>query len=275
MKVAILIIAALVTSFSVQAGEAPSAEASTTAKAGTEAGTSPSTPPRTGRHLFILSGQSNMYHMKTNTFSSVVSKAFGEDNVTIVKSAKRGAPIRTWDKDYKWPENLPVPQGRANKRAGKEAATREEYVKGFGKLYVKLMEAVKKHTEGKTYDTVTFVWMQGESDTSQKLNLVDLYFDSFNRILARIRKDLNIKSINVVIGRLSDYGMNNPNWVKMRELQVKYAEANPNCEWVNCDDLNDVTKNGEKTNGLHYTEEGYKTLEQRFAEKAIKLINNK
>jgi len=41
---------------------------------------------------------------------------------------------------------------------------------------------------------------------------------------------------------------------------------------VNTDDLNDKSKDGKTTNGLHYTEEGYKLLGQRFAEKAITLI---
>ena len=73
-----------------------------------------------------------------------------------------------------------------------------------------MMDAVKKKTAGKTYDTVTFVWMQGESDSGNP----DPYFDSFNRVVARLKADLKIESLNIVIGRLSDYGIEKPTWVR-------------------------------------------------------------
>lgn len=223
------------------------------------------------KHLFILSGQSNMFHMRSGSFHTAVETAFGEDNVTVVRSAKRGAPIRMWDKEYNWPEGRRIPQGR--KRPGRKEKTREEFIAEFGTLYDKLMDVVKERTKGKTFDTVTFVWMQGESDSGEEG--VAQYFESFNRVIARIKKDLNIDSMNIVIGRLSDFGIENPSWVKLRQLQVKYAEDNPNCEWVNTDDLNDMIKNGEPKNGLHYTEEGYDLLGERFAGKAIALIETK
>ena len=223
-----------------------------------------------GKHLFILSGQSNMYHMDPKiSFTPAVTKALGEANVTVVKNAKRGAPIRAWDKDYKWPADRPEPTGR--KRPGKK-----EQKKEYGWLYDKLMESLKKHTAGKTYDTITFVWMQGETDGGQQL--ADRYTDSFKRLVTRLKSDLKVDSLNIVIGRLSDYGLGTKRkkeWVAMRELQVKLAEEDPNVEWVNTDDLNDKVKNGKMQNDLHYTKEGYKILGQRFAEKAIALIKKK
>ena len=218
------------------------------------------------KYLFILSGQSNMHHMKSGSFHATVEKAFGKENVTVVRSAKTGAAIRGWDKDYPWPEGRGIPQGR--QKPGKKEKTREEFLAGFGSLYDKMMTRVKQKTEGKTYDMVTFVWMQGESDSGNP----DPYIDSFNRVVDRLKSDLGITSINIVIGRISDSGIEKPTWIKMRELQVKYAEEHPNAEWVNTDDLNDIEKNGEKKNGLHYTKEGYDILGKRFAEKAIALI---
>lgn len=35
-------------------------------------------------------------------------------------------------------------------------------------LYDSLMAAVKKRTDGMSFDTVTIVWMQGETDTGKK-----------------------------------------------------------------------------------------------------------
>lgn len=219
-------------------------------------------------HLFVLSGQSNMYHMKSAvSFAPAVKAAFGEDRVIIAQNAKRGAAIRNWDKDYVWPEDRKVPQGR--KRPGDKEKTREEFLANFGNLYDSLMETIKKNTEGKTYDTVTFVWMQGESDSGDES--VPQYEESFNRVLKRLKSDLGVEDMNVVIGRLSDYS-DRPAWMQMRELQMKMADAHPNWAWVNTDDLNDVEKGGKKANDLHYTEEGYKILGERFAGKAIELL---
>lgn len=218
-----------------------------------------------GRHLFILSGQSNMHHMDPEvSFIPAVEEALGKENVTVVKHAKRGAPIREWDRDYKWPEDRPIPQGR--KRANKPKKVKME----CGRLYDGMMAGVKKTTAGKTYETVTFIWMQGETDAGQKL--ADLYVDSFQRVLARLKTDLKINSMNIVIGRLSDFKGEDAEWIKMRRIQVKPAEDDPNSAWVNTDDLNDLVKDGRTVNGLHYSEEGYKILGERFAEKAIALI---
>ena len=133
---------------------------------------------------------------------------------------------------------------------------------------------MERKAKGQTFDTVSFVWMQGESDT--KPRAVEQYFESFERLTSRLKCDLKIDSMNIVIGRLSDYGLdrnNKESWIKLRELQVKYAEERAHCDWVNTDDLNNVIrKDGSVGNDLHYTKEGYVTLGQRFAEKAIALI---
>jgi hypothetical protein len=81
------------------------------------------------------------------------------------------------------------------------------------------------------------------------------------------------ESLNVVIGRISDTRMGNPNWVHIRNTQVTLAEEEPHGAWVNTDDLNDkVNKDGQTVNYMHYTKDGYKLLGERFAEKAIGLI---
>ncbi len=210
------------------------------------------------KHLFILAGQSNMYKLDTKVFfAPIVEEAFGKDNVTMVKSAKRGAPIRAWYKEYKFPENKERPEKSPN---------------GF--LYDQLQASLIKATDGKTFDTVTFIWMQGETDAGQELT--EVYRDSFNGLINHIKTDLKIDAMNIVIGRLSDYGLDNKDksdsWKNMRDILVKIAEDAPNGAWVDTDDLNDVTKDGQTKNDLHYSKEGYETLGKRFAEKAIALI---
>ena len=55
-----------------------------------------------GKHLFILSGQSNMARLDpSDSFTPTVIKEFGSDNVIVVKDAKGGQPIRRWYKNWK------------------------------------------------------------------------------------------------------------------------------------------------------------------------------
>lgn len=200
-------------------------------------------------HLFILSGQSNMAGLNPDaSFTPAVEKAFGKEHVVVVKDAQGGQPIRRWFKGWK-PASGPAPEKT-------------------GDLYDRLMQKVRAATEGKTFASVTFVWMQGERDAREKHG--DVYAASFRGLVEQLKGDLGRKDVNVVIGRLSDFDMENrryPHWTKVREVQVAVAEADPRTAWVDTDDLN-----GDK-NDLHYTRpEGYRVLGERFAEKAIGLV---
>jgi len=78
--------------------------------------------------------------------------------------------------------------------------------------------------------------------------------------------------IQVVIGRLSDFDMDNkryPHWTMVRETQVRLAESDADWAWVDTDDLN-----GPKDD-LHYTKEGYRALGTAFAEAALKLLKQR
>ncbi|MEO0454799.1 MAG: sialate O-acetylesterase [Verrucomicrobiota bacterium] len=207
-----------------------------------------------GVHLFMLSGQSNMARMEPNkVFTPSVEKHFGKENVVVVKVAKGGQPIRRWDK--KW------------------SVTGDQDPKQIGDLYENLIKATKEALAGRKIKTATFIWMQGERDAKDSLS--DLYEQSFLGILDQIRTDLSFDELHYVIGRLSDNGIGKAQWDRMREIQVKLADASPLGEWVNTDDLNDGvhSKTGKTLkNDLHYTVEGYDILARRYVEKAIKLI---
>ena len=209
-----------------------------------------------GKHLFILSGQSNMAGLNPEeSFIPAVEKKYGKDGVIVVKSALGGQPIRRWDKSWR--------------------VTGSQNPKQIGDLYDRLMNTVKPKIEGQELASVTFLWMQGERDAREKLG--DLYEASFKRLLAQVKKDLGIQRLNFVIGRLSDYDLKNakyPHWTKLREVQVAMADAEKNGAWVNTDDLNDGKNRRGKDikNDLHYSVEGYKTFGTRLAESAIGLI---
>jgi hypothetical protein len=209
-----------------------------------------------GKHLFILSGQSNMAGMNPKvSFTPTVVAAFGKENVIVVKSAQGGQPIRKWYK--KWTD-----------ADGKKP-------KSSGERYEVLTKQVNAAIKGQAIKTVTFVWMQGERDAREGHGKV--YEASLKGLLGQLAGDLQRKDINFVIGRLSDYGLKEKgprSWKLIREVQVKVADASPRGAWVDTDDLNDgLNKKGKEIkDDLHYTQKGYELLGKRFADKAIALI---
>jgi len=211
-----------------------------------------------GKHLFILSGQSNMVGMKADiSFTPIVSKAFGEENVIVVKSAASGQPIRRWYRGWK-PFEGEEPTAKAD-------------------LYDTLMHKIKKEIEGEDIASVTFVWMQGERDAREKH--ADVYEKSLLGLYSQLSTDLQRNDINFVIGRLSDFDLTNEkykHWTRIRSIQEKVADSNPRFTWINTDDLNDgFNRSGKEiSNDLHMSLEGYKIMGKRFAEKAIHLIKN-
>lgn len=213
-------------------------------------------PDVNGKHLFILSGQSNMVGMNPDlSFTPAVTMAFSKDKVLVVKDAHGGQSIRSWGKsNHEFP---PPTTGRVPKVRGE--------------LYGRLMEKVKAAIAGQSLKTVTFVWMQGESDLNN--TAYDAYL---KELLGQLEADLAFKTINLVIGRISDAGLDGGKRregnLTIRRIQQEFSEAHPRGAWVDTDDLND-RKDGEKVvNDLHYTKEGYQILGTRFAEKAIALI---
>ncbi len=209
------------------------------------------------KYLFILSGQSNMHGLQPEiSFTPAVEAEFGKDNVIIVLDAESSQPIRRWYKKWKPKE-------------GNEP-------KASGDLYERLLTKVNKAIKGKEIQTVTFVWMQGEQDANERHG--EVYADSLMGLLEQLANDLGRNDINFVIGRISDFDLENkqyPHWTLVRKAQIEVAEAYHHGAWVNTDDLNDGKSRTDKEikNDLHYSEKGYIALGQRFAEKSIYLIN--
>jgi len=203
-----------------------------------------------GKHLFILSGQSNMAGLDPNiSFTPAVEKEFGKENVVVIKDAMGGQPIRRWYKKWK-PAQGDEPKAQPD-------------------LYERLMKKVSDAIEGQEIASVTFVWMQGERDAKEKHG--EVYRESLKGVIDQIKGDLKRDDVNFVIGRISDFDMKDaryPHWTMVRDEQVKLAESDKRGAWVDTDDLNNK---GDKDD-LHYTKDGYKTLGERFAEKAIALI---
>ena len=216
------------------------------------------------KHLFILSGQSNMARLRPETtFVPAIEKEFGKENVIIVKQAKGGRPIRMWLKKWEPP---------AGARSGRSKSGKSDK-NGVGSLYPILLSTIRKGIEGKEIQTVTFLWMQGETDAFQRLS--SIYKKSFLTLLKQLQDDLGREDINFVIGRLSDYDKKErEEWNAIRKIQMELADKSPRGAWVNTDDCNDGAGKGGKQakNDLHYTKDGYALFGKRLAEKAIELV---
>ncbi|MGB2128237.1 MAG: sialate O-acetylesterase [Flavicella sp.] len=209
-----------------------------------------------GKHLFILSGQSNMARLKPElSFVPTLHAKYGKEKVLVVKDAQGGQPIRRWYRDWQPAEGI-VSENRAD-------------------LYKRMLGKVDAAIAQNEISTVTFIWMQGERDAKESHG--EVYEKSLLGLYEQLSKDLKRNDIHFIIGRLSDFDLQNkksPHWTMIREVQVKVAQSNPRFDWVNTDDLNDGLDKKQRLlkNGLHMSIDGYRIMGSRFAEKAIALI---
>ena len=223
------------------------------------AGLHPTLSSAEGKHLFVLSGQSNMGGLDPSVnFSSTLEHEFGTDNVVVVKDAHNGESISAWIE---------------NRKPKREA----DLLDSEG-LYTRLISKVNAAMENKSIQTATLVWMQGAAD-SRRLTRAKMYLSNFRSLVDQLSEDLKQDNINFVIGRISDFGIEDnkyPYWNTVRESQTKLAQMDERGSWINTDDLNDgVNKRGLLIeNDLHYSVKGYIILGQRFADAAIELIKN-
>lgn len=195
-------------------------------------------------HLFILSGQSNMARLDSaRSFTPAVEAAFGAENVVVIKDAQGGQPIRRW--------LVPEIGDRSSE---------------MGDLYKRLMGKVLPVVGEREFQTVTFVWMQGERDAGE--GNADRYGDDLLWLVRQLEADLDRDDLYVVIGRLSDFDLENEyyrHWTRIRQIQENLAEARLNWTWVDTDPYNGPH------DGLHHTAKGYDALGWAFAEAAVDL----
>jgi hypothetical protein len=211
---------------------------------------------KTGKHLFILSGQSNMTGTVKGAFAARVAEHFGKENAVVVMRQKSGRGIRFWVADYRQPTG----RGLTDKKMGSN-----------GEEYKPLIETALAAAKDQTFDTVSFIWMQGESDANNRLS--EVYEESFTKLVNQLKKDMGRDDLQFVIARINDYARSRPDndhWQRVRETQVKLGKT-PGNAWIDTDDLNggDATK---PDGDIHFPREGAVILGRRFANKAIELI---
>lgn len=206
-----------------------------------------------GSHLFILSGQSNMARLDAAAFFTPhVEARLGRGHVIVVKDAEGAQPIRRW---------LRPPDAPGG---------------GDGMLYERLMGKLRAAVAGRHILTVTFIWMQGERDA--RTGRSKHYGRHLSRLLSQLEADLGRRDINVVIGRLSDFGLGRAehrHWRRIRETQVAFAQSRSRGAWIDTDDLNDGrdARGRQVHNDLHLTPAGYRRLGERLALRALQLLS--
>ena len=214
---------------------------------------------KTGKHLFILSGQSNMTGAVKAAFTAHVEEQYGKENSVVVMRMKSGRGIRFWVADYDQPA---------------DRGLNEKKMTSNGMEYKPLLETALAAVKAQSFDTVGFIWMQGESDANNRLS--EVYEESFLRLVGQLRKDLKRVDLYYVIGRINDYAKSRPDnvhWKRVRETQIKLGKT-PGNAWIDTDDLNGG--NADNPDGdIHFPREGALRLGRRFADKAIEMINSK
>ena len=214
---------------------------------------------KTGKHLFILSGQSNMTGAVKAAFTAHVEEQYGKENSVVVMRMKSGRGSRFWVADYEQPA---------------ERGLNEKKMTSNGMEYKSLLETALAAVKAQSFDTVGFIWMQGESDANNRLS--EVYEESFLKLVGQLRKDLKREDLYYVIGRINDYAKSRPDnvhWKRVRETQIKLCKT-PGNAWIDTYDLNGG--NADNPDGdIHFPREGALRLGRRFADKAIEMINSK
>lgn len=115
------------------------------------------------------------------------------------------------------------------------------------------------------------IWMQGESDALDE-QIAQRYYSNLKRLMDLMRAVFRDDDLSVVIGKISDSGMDNngKTWrygELVQHAQEEYARNDKNAAIVR------DTKNYDYSDPWHYDSNGYIHIGIKFAE-AIYLLNN-
>lgn len=194
-----------------------------------------------------------------DAFTQRVHEQYGEDNAVVVMRMRSGRGIRFWVADYTPPSG----------RVFGERATASN-----GQEYKPLIDAAIAAADENAFETVGFIWMQGESDANNKLSSV--YEESFLKLINQLKNDLGRDDLYFVIGHINDYAKSRPDnehWQSVRDTQVRLGNTTGNA-WIDTDDLNGGDPS--KPDGdIHFPKEGALVVGQRFADKAIERIERR
>ena len=200
-----------------------------------------------GVHLVMLSGEKLALDLDESQTLIPALKEGLDGDIVVVKSAFQRKPIHHWYRDWKPPAN----------------ARNADIDHSQGWIFHDLVEKIRATLGDRKVQTITLLWMQGESDA---MGFEGVYADSFHGLLEQFYSEFARRDLNYVVVRV--HGTEAPSkkytgWDRMRALQVELGESSRRAAWVDTDDANATSRN--KTNPIVGT---------RLAQAAIRLIRN-
>ena len=153
-------------------------------------------------------------------------------------------------------------QGGTNLRADWKPGVKGD-PESQGPQYRDLVKTIQLATSelskrGDTYTIRGLLWHQGESDKKSKPKL---YAGRLNELIARIREDVGVPDLPVVVGEVFDNGERD----NVRKATQNVAKASPTVGLVTCED----TKTSDP--GTHFDTASQLILGSRYAEQIRKL----
>lgn len=208
-----------------------------------------------GRHVFVLSGQSNMTPTLSASFQKCVEQVYGKDKVLVSTTGHPSQPLKQWVKTWTPPEGMTDPKPESN-----------------GSMYDNLLQRVRHYLKAERPASLTFIWMQGEADSENRW--ASVYEKNFLTLVNQLKTDLGMDKIQFVVGRINDYWLQKPDGQAMREVLMKLGDEHENGAWINTDDLNQGVNpwGGYSFIDGHFPPSGYVVMGQRFAKEACRLI---
>lgn len=191
-----------------------------------------------------ISQEGPQYFGPEITFGRDLANANPTDNIAIIKYALGGTTLHT-----KWDPNTPGAQYAA-----------------FSSTIANALKALT--VAGDTYQVAGMIWMQGESDGWPKqstLAQAKAYESNLTNFIAKVRADLDIANLPLVIGKIFD----TPVWkygTYIRSAQEAVNTSVANTGLVDTDDLS-------LGDPRHYDTASMMSLGSRFATTILSLDN--
>jgi len=183
------------------------------------------------------------------TFARAMSEAWPDERIGILKHARHGASMLDWDPDWTL-----------------ERAKITE-LERFGPLYRQLMERVQQARETANIEVVGTLWMQGERDCAYEA-VAREYFDNLNKLVERIRQDLDAPELPFVYGQVSQRNSRSVFRYVVRDAQARFEKAASFVTMVGTDDL-------PKPDNLHFDVVGTMELGRRYARAFLEVASRK
>lgn len=116
-----------------------------------------------------------------------------------------------------------------------------------------------------TFEVAGIVWMQGESDAYTSAETAESYFTNLDRMMHLLRAALHRDDLPVVIGRITDSGMNEDGQVMPHIERVQQAQS----DWVAQDAcaayVTEIDTYTHSDDAWHYDSAGYRDMGIAFA----------